>query len=78
MATRSSHYDEAIALFRSAGKVSPSFLARRLGISLTASYAIVGQLERDGLVTRQRADGHRDVTVDIVAGHYDPSADAVQ
>lgn len=75
MSDRSPHYDDAIAVFREAGKVSTSFLQRRLGIGFQEAAAIVGQLERDGLVTRANNVGRRDL-VDIVAGHYDPDRGA--
>lgn len=73
MSARSPFYDDAIAAFRAAGKVSTSFLQRRLGIGYAEAAAIVGQLERDGLVTRANNVGRRDL-VDIVSGHYDPSS----
>lgn len=75
MTARSPHYDAAIAAFRQAGRVSTSFLQRRLGIGYAEAAAIVGQLERDGLVTRANHVGRRDL-VDIVSGHYDPSSGA--
>lgn len=70
-------YDQAIALFRDAGKVSTSFLQRRLGIGYNEASKIVGQLERDGIVTSPNNVGRRDLA-DIVSGHFDlPSGGAI-
>ncbi|MFB2531027.1 DNA translocase FtsK [Paracoccus sp. p3-h83] len=69
MTIRSPHYDDAVAAFRKAGKVSTSFLQRTLGLGYAEAAAIVGQLERDGIVTRPNHVGRRD----LVCGHYDPN-----
>lgn len=62
-------YDRAISLFRDAGKVSTSFLQRRLGIGYNEATKIVGQLERDGIVTSPNNVGRRDLA-DVVSGHF--------
>ena len=70
-------YDQAIARVRDAGKVSTSFLQRRLGIGYNEASKIVGQLERDGIVTSPNNVGRRDLA-DIVSGHFDlPSGGAI-
>lgn len=63
-------YDLAVAAFRDAGKVSTSFLQRTLGIGYSEACKIVGQLERDGLVTTPNRVGRRDLA-DVVSGGYD-------
>lgn len=56
-------YDTAIALFRDTGRVSTSFLQRRLAIGYNEACRIVSQLEADGLITKPDHVGRRDLVV---------------
>ena len=67
-------YNQAVAVFRDANKVSTSFLQRSLGIGYGEAVKIVGQLERDGIVTTPDRVGRRDLA-DIVTGGFDVSPD---
>lgn len=74
MSLRHPLYDQAVTLFRDARKVSTSFLQRSLGIGYGEASKIVGQLERDGIITSPNHVGRRDLA-DIVSGGFDHSAD---
>ncbi len=61
MTGRHALYNEAIALFRSSGRVSTSFLQRSLGLGYNEAARIVEQLEADGLITAPDNVGRRDL-----------------
>ncbi len=67
-------YEQAVAVFRDANKVSTCFLQRSLGIGYREAMTIVGQLERDGIVTTPNRVGRRDLA-DIVTGSFDVAPD---
>lgn len=54
-------FDDAVKLVREEGKVSYSFVQRSLKIGYNRACHIVEQMERDGIVTEQKANGRRAV-----------------